>query len=143
MIAYIKLIYEHLLLFLFGPSLIIPDEFDAATTAEDWEAYLKRLSNRSYGQDVIDFWNNIKQYGLGIPQAGPIEDSGLGDEPCVFQFSWYVNEHHLEVDILENGGFDWWWHNGKTYQSDGDTQRSVNDKFSEHFVSRLGTMKEE
>ena len=142
MIALIKLFYEHLLLFIFGPRLTIHDEFDTAT-AEDWEAYLKRLSSRSYGQDIVDFWNNIKQYGIGLPQAGPIDDSGLGDEPCVFQFSWYVGEHHLEVDILENGGFDWWWHNSKTYTSDGDTQANVNDKFSPHFVERIGTMKEE
>jgi hypothetical protein len=89
----------------------------------DWDQYLSGLRERlglhglKVGQvdSAARFWAAAKaltQRPLRPPQAGPTADG-------VLQFVWDAGEHHLDVDFLPDGTFEWFYRNRSTGELEG------------------------
>lgn len=121
----------------------MPDEYDTSSldsrkpSPGSWEKYLARIKKRPFGKYAIPFWKNISQYKVGVPVAGPYEPDVLLNG---MQMVWDVDEHHVDVDILEDGSFEWFYMNRFTNENDSGSQKNVNETFSQSFVLRIQTI---
>jgi hypothetical protein len=79
-----------------------------------WLCYLERLHDVT-GDLARGLWDALCSLGtrVPVPQAGPLPEGG-------FQFVWDRGEHHLEVDILPDRSFEWFYRNRRTGDVAGD-----------------------
>lgn len=139
MFTLLKLIYSHLIFFLFGPRIEV-HEFDASAIdsrfpSQQWDKYLQRIRNEPYGAAALALWKNVSQYNVDIPSAGPYEDEDI------IQFYWSQDEHHIDVDIFHDGSFEWFYRNRNTNETDSGEQRDVGGLLSQRLLDKLGLIR--
>jgi len=93
-----------------------------------WDLYLSEMSARNLisptarqtGQQI---WNKLKQFNphLAEPTAAPIEESrGLF-------LSWDADQHHIEIEIMPSGKYEWFYRNRSTAEFTGGEDHSVDE----------------
>lgn len=84
---------------------------------EKWEEYLKQLMDPTnqeglsevQGLIVSQVWNDLKEANLAPPVAEFFQDEF--HETPFFQMLWKKGIHHLEVETLASGEFNWFYMN--------------------------------
>jgi hypothetical protein len=79
-----------------------------------WTKYLTDISARgrlshSVTDKALVVWKFLLEQvpTIGAPHAGPTEDGGL-------QMVWDRERHHLEIEILPSGRYDWFYRDRQT-----------------------------
>jgi hypothetical protein len=89
---------------------------------EAWNDYLATLARpqgplaEHHVRLVCGFWRQLRSLVNGafpLPQAGPTPDQGL-------LMLWDRDRHHLEVEIYEDGTYDWFYRDRQTESYLGD-----------------------
>jgi len=74
--------------------------------ASDWLAYLTKLKERpeyaALAPRIEEFWHWISEK-LWAPEATPTDDG--------FLLVWDRDEHHLQVELFQDGSYDWFYRN--------------------------------
>lgn len=82
-------------------------------------------------EKIKEFWNKIKQDFplIDDPQTGLSNDGS-------YQFVWNKAEHHLDIDIYDDGSIDWFYRNSFSKKIDG-TDESKDFLISEALIKYL------
>ena len=87
-----------------------------------WNAYLATLAQprgpltAEHAESVKRFWRHLRSlrsWNLPVPQAGPTEAPG-------FLLVWDRGRHHLEIEIYDDGTFDWFYRDRRDESYFGD-----------------------
>jgi len=70
--------------------------------ATQWEQYLSALDS-PVAQEVRTIWSHLQSH-LWAPEAAPTEEGG-------FRMVWDRGPHHLQVEALADGRYDWFYRN--------------------------------
>ncbi len=74
--------------------------------AFEWMAYLSKLKEKpeyaALAPRVEDFWHWASTE-LWAPEATPTDEG--------FLLAWDRDEHHLQVELFQNGSYDWFYRN--------------------------------
>ncbi len=93
-----------------------------ANPREDWNVYLSSLARprgpltSQHAKHVRRFWHSLRSQlspDLPVPQAGPTEAPGL-------LLVWDRDRHHLEVEIFQDGTYDWFYRDRRSEAYLGD-----------------------
>jgi plasmid stabilization system protein ParE len=101
----------------------------ANDTWDRWNAYLASLAepegplSPEHASHVQRFWRNLRASAHGplqVPQAGPTDGPG-------FLLVWDRHRHHLEIEIFEDGNYDWFYRDrdSESYQGDEGLEASA------------------
>ena len=76
---------------------------------EHWNLYLKSLARPEgpltsrHAEYAVRFWHSLRsRFSVPLPQAGPTEAPGL-------LLVWDRGRHHLQIEIFEDGSYDWFY----------------------------------
>lgn len=97
---------------------------------EFWNEYLNKVTGPE--RDLVrELWIGLKKIvgeSLAVPQAGPVAGA-------VFGFIWEAKEQYIEIELLSNGHFDWFYTNKVTGAYEGRDGCSLLD-----FPARLAEL---
>jgi hypothetical protein len=95
----------------------LPAKGDRMSTQEDWNQYLNDMTAKhgDLGQALARFWDYAKILNAPVPCAAPSEDD------TTFHVAWDMKQFHLDVDIIADGSWEWFFRNRKTEGIDGGT----------------------
>lgn len=111
-----------------------PYVFEANEIA-NWHRFLDQLVKRQvvealHVEAVRTFWKGMARlYALTAPSSTVTEDGAI-------QLAWNSSKHHVEVDILPDGNFEWLYVNRENHSYEGSDEpistvpRALFDAFS-------------
>ncbi len=74
-----------------------------ASPAPSWESYLRRIPlSPMRVKQIRDLWAVLERMGMQLPFA-TVTPSGE------FSMAWDKGRHHFEVDLSDNGTYDWFY----------------------------------
>lgn len=85
----------------------------AAPPYTEWNDYLNNIVDQDATTIIKALWEQaveiVKPKTLMAPSAAPLEDGHY-----IYILAWDNEEHHVEIEITNNGGLDWFYRNRKT-----------------------------
>lgn len=98
----------------------------------EWLEFLESLDN----EIVVSFWKMLLRYNIRIPDTAGKTEEGI-------VFCWDSSKHHLDIDLLDDKTWEWFYSSRDFCYHDGDENLSVSDEIPSKLLKYLNLVASE